>query len=98
MKSIYTFSDPIRLVEGRHGYMAYNQYCHYVGRALELYGEYCEHEIELISALLKPEDVIWEIGANTGSMSVALILGWERLKISSHYLQSITINPVTLAR
>lgn len=72
MRSIQQFSDPVRLVEGRHGFMVYNQYCHYVGRALELYGEYCEHEVVLLTKLLKPSDVVWEIGANTGSMSVAL--------------------------
>lgn len=72
MRAIYQFQDPIRMVEGRHGNMVYNQFCHYIGKALELYGEYCEHEIHLFRKLIKPSDVVWEIGANTGSQSVAL--------------------------
>lgn len=72
MRKIYEFSDPIRGLESKYGFMVYNKHCHYVGKALELYGEYCEHEIELFKQLIKPTDVVWEIGANTGSQSVAL--------------------------
>lgn len=72
MRNIYQFKDPIRMVEGRHGNMLYNQHCHWIGKALELYGEYCEHEIDLFRKLIKPADVVWEIGANTGSQSTAL--------------------------
>jgi FkbM family methyltransferase len=60
------------MVQAKHGLLAYNQYCHWVGKALELYGEYCEHEIKLFQLLIKPTDVVWEIGANTGSQSPAL--------------------------
>lgn len=72
MRNIYQFKDPIRMVEGRHGNMLYNQNCHWIGKALELYGEYCEHEIDLFRKIIKPDDIVWEIGANTGSQSTAL--------------------------
>lgn len=72
MRKIFEFSDPVRGVEARYGFLVYNKHCQYVGKALELYGEYCQHEIELFQQLIKPTDVVWEIGANTGSQSVAL--------------------------
>jgi len=72
MKSIHKFAGPIRLIAARHGDMAYNAHCQWVGKALEVYGEYCEHEVRLFAQLLKPADVVWEIGANTGSQSVPL--------------------------
>ncbi len=72
MQKIYDFSDPVRGVESRHGFLVYNKHCHYVGKALELYGEYCQHEIELFERIINPTDVVWEVGANTGSQSVAL--------------------------
>jgi FkbM family methyltransferase len=72
MKKIYQFADPIRGVEGRHGLMLYNQYDQYIGKSLELYGEYCQHEIYLFQKIIKKSDVVWEIGANTGSQAPAL--------------------------
>ena len=35
MRSIFQFQDPVRMVEGRHGNMVYNQYCHWIGKALQ---------------------------------------------------------------
>lgn len=60
------------MTEGRHGYMVYNPHCQWIGRALELYGEYCEEEVQLFGKIIKGTDIIWEIGANMGSQSVAL--------------------------
>jgi FkbM family methyltransferase len=72
MRKIYQFTGPVRMIEGRHGHLLYNQHCHWVGKALETYGEYCEHEVDLFSRLIKQEDNVWEIGANTGSQAVPL--------------------------
>lgn len=72
MKKIYQFNQPVRMIEGRYGHMVYNQNCQWVGRALEYYGEYCEHEMTLFKKLIKTTDVVWEIGANTGSQAVGL--------------------------
>ncbi len=72
MRSINQFTPPTRGVEARHGYFLYNQNDSYVGRSLELYGEYCEQEISIFRELIKPADVIWEIGANIGSQTVPL--------------------------
>jgi FkbM family methyltransferase len=44
----------------------------YISRSLELYGEYCPSEREMLVQLLKPGRVAVEIGANIGSHTVAL--------------------------
>lgn len=101
MRKIYQFANPIRMVEGRYGHMVYNQHCHWVGKALETYGEYCQHEIELFKLMLKPEDTVWEIGANTGSQSPALAqcvskgryLGFEpQIELYKIFVTNLTLN------
>lgn len=72
LNKIYQFDTPIRMVHGRYGPCFYNQFDSYIGRCIENYGEYCQHEIDLFKQILKETDVVWEIGANTGSQSVAL--------------------------
>jgi FkbM family methyltransferase len=56
----------------RHGRMLYNVHDLYVGRSLELYGEWSEVEIDVFRQILRPGDVVWEIGANIGAHSVPL--------------------------
>lgn len=89
------------MIEGRHGFMVYNQYCHWIGKALELYGEYCEHEIDLFAKILKPTDNVWEIGANTGSQSPALArcvgqgryVGFEpQIELYKIFVTNLTLN------
>jgi FkbM family methyltransferase len=101
MRQIYQFSGPIRGVQARHGFILYNQHCHYIGRSIELYGEYCEHEINLFASLLRPTDVVWEIGANTGSQSPALskivsegrFVGFEpQIELFKIFASNLTLN------
>lgn len=72
MKKIYKLADMHRMIEGRHGFFVYNYNDKFVGRALELYGEYGEHEVVLFSKLIRESDIVLEIGANIGSQTVAL--------------------------
>jgi FkbM family methyltransferase len=44
----------------------------YVGRALDLYGEYSEGEVELFRRVVQPGSVIVEVGANIGPHTVFL--------------------------
>lgn len=44
----------------------------YIGRSLELYGEYSEGEIELFSQLVQPGMTVVEVGANIGAHTVFL--------------------------
>lgn len=43
-----------------------------IGRALDLYGEFAEAEVRLLTGLVKPGDVVLDIGANIGSLAVPL--------------------------
>ncbi len=72
MQNIHQFKGPVRMVSGKYGDMFYNKHDAIIGRSLEYYGEYCEHEMELFRAIIKPGICVWEIGANTGSQSVGL--------------------------
>ena len=72
MKQINKLADPQRMIEGRHGFFVYNSNDTYIGKSLELYGEYCEHEVVLFSKLINEGDIVLEIGANIGSQTVSL--------------------------
>ncbi len=54
----------------RHGRMAYPVNDSFVGRSLDLYGEWCEAEIDLFAALVEPGSVVVDVGANVGSHTV----------------------------
>ncbi|MGI9375043.1 MAG: FkbM family methyltransferase [Tsuneonella suprasediminis] len=54
------------------GPMIYNKNDLYIGRSLELYGEYSFGEYALFSQIVTPEMVVVEIGANIGSLTVGL--------------------------
>ncbi len=56
----------------RHGQMLYNIYDNVIGRSLDLYGEYCESEIELFRQVIQPDSVVLEVGANIGAHTVFL--------------------------
>jgi FkbM family methyltransferase len=56
----------------RHGVLLYNINDLEVGKSLSAYGEYKEGEIELLQQIIKPEDLVVEIGANIGSHTVYL--------------------------
>lgn len=54
----------------RHGLMLFNANDKYVGRSLNLYGEFSEGEIEIFEQVLRPGMVACDIGANIGSHTV----------------------------
>ena len=60
------------LRECRYGPTLYNKNDQYIGRSFELYGEYGELEMSLLRALLRPEDVVIDVGANLGAHTQAL--------------------------
>ncbi len=62
----------VRSATTRYGRLSYHHNDHFIGRALELYGEYSESEAELLRAVLEPGDTVIEAGANIGALTVAI--------------------------
>jgi FkbM family methyltransferase len=54
----------------RHGNMLYNVNDVYIGRSLDLYGEWAEAELALLGLLLEPADIVVDVGANVGTHTV----------------------------
>ena len=61
---------PLRIKQCRHGNMMYLPSDLYVGRSLDLYGEFSEGEIEIFSQIVKPGMLVVDVGANIGSHTV----------------------------
>lgn len=61
---------PIRIKQCRHGLFMYNINDKYVGRALDVYGEFSELETGLFSQLIQPGMTVLDIGANLGAHTV----------------------------
>ncbi len=64
--------DFLKTVQAKHGtfYIPPNDI--YVGRSLELYGEWCESEVSLFDQVLGAGATVVEAGANIGSHTLAL--------------------------
>jgi FkbM family methyltransferase len=73
-----TSTPPRRLVESsymavkqcRHGVMMYNVNDAFIGRALDLYGEWCGDETFVLGQVLSAGDVVIDVGANIGTHTV----------------------------
>lgn len=63
---------PYRSKRCRHGTFLYNTRDRFIGRSLDLYGEYAELELQLLLRLVKPGDIVVDAGANIGAFSVPL--------------------------
>ncbi|CAB3773998.1 FkbM family methyltransferase [Paraburkholderia humisilvae] len=67
-------ADPYDLVSTRYGLMLANRNDVYIGRALIVYGEYCECETQFLKRWIDRPGTIVEVGANIGSQTVALAM------------------------
>lgn len=54
----------------RHGEMVYFRHDSYIGRSLDMYGEYSEGEIALFDVLIEPGMTVIDVGANIGCHTV----------------------------
>ena len=61
-----------RLKDCRHGKMLYNINDMYIGRSLDLYGEFSEGEIDIFKQMVRPGQVVVEVGANIGTHTLFL--------------------------
>jgi len=58
------------LKDCRYGKMIYNKNDMYIGKSLELYGEYSEAEIDIFRQVIHQGDTVLEIGANLSITNV----------------------------
>ena len=56
----------------RHGRLSYLINDAYIGRSLDVYGEYSEGELALFRDLLRPGDVAVDVGANIGALTIGM--------------------------
>ena len=73
MRDVIACSDKgMKIRVCRHGIFCYFAHDRYVGRDLDLYGEYSENEFWLFEKLLKPGMVVIEVGSNIGALTVPI--------------------------
>lgn len=63
---------PISIADCRHGRFMYLARDGYIGRSLEIYGEFSEAEVTLWQQYVRPGDLVIDAGANIGAHTVAL--------------------------
>lgn len=54
----------------KHGYLLFNSFDKIIGKSIDLYGEWCEKELELLSEYIHEGDVILDVGANIGTHTI----------------------------
>src|SRR5262249_36728385 len=64
-----------RTKDCRHGRLSYLPHDIYVGRSLDLYGEFSEFEVRLFQQIVRDGAVVLEAGANIGARPVPLAGG-----------------------
>ena len=72
VRAVLLANGNLRIKRTRHGLMAYNVNDTYVGRSLDLYGEYSLGETQLFAQLAPPGSMALDIGANIGTLTVPL--------------------------
>ncbi len=54
----------------RYGYMTYNRNDLFIGRSLDTYGEWAQEELDLMGKLIRPGNIVVDVGANIGTHTV----------------------------
>ncbi len=60
----------VSIKQCRHGLFMYNLNDLFVGRGMDIYGEWCEAELACLGQILKNGDVVIDVGANIGTHTV----------------------------
>jgi FkbM family methyltransferase len=67
-----SFVPYVRQKSCRYGEMLFNLHDMYVGRSLDLYGEFSEGEVDVFRQVVQPGQTVLDIGANIGCHSLFL--------------------------
>ena len=62
--------DYLAIKRCRHGTFMYNVHDQAVGRSLELYGEWCEGELNVLAQLIKPGELVLDVGTYIGTHTI----------------------------
>jgi len=63
---------PIKIKDCKHGKMMFLETDVYIGRSLDLYGEYCENEQKVWKQIIRPGMTAIDVGANIGAHTIFL--------------------------
>jgi FkbM family methyltransferase len=63
---------PVVAKRTRHGLFAFLRNDAFIGRSLDLYGEWCEGEIAVLRQIVRPGDTVVDVGANIGTHTAPL--------------------------
>jgi len=101
---------PLKQTKTRYGLMSYFADDPTIGHSLEVYGEYCHPEIEMILSMVDKDCVYIDIGANIGTHSVSIaphvqtVLSFEPnsdnlavLEVNCKSFNNITVSPKALS-
>ena len=69
---LFSIGNHHKLIESVHGVYLINNKDTYIGKSLDLYGEWEQESILLLSKLVKPGQIVLDIGANIGSFTIPL--------------------------
>ena len=72
MPEIISLGGFNELVKAKYGWMIYNKNDTHIGASIREYGEWSPGEIEIIKQILKPSDVVIELGSNIGSHTLPI--------------------------
>jgi FkbM family methyltransferase len=105
---LHAFAPFNRLKGCRYGQMLFNVNDRYIGRSLDLYGEFSEGEVELFRQIVQAGDVVLDVGANIGAHTLffarqvgpgGCVLAFEPQRVVFQTLcANMALNSVTNAR
>lgn len=70
MKQILNVMSKILTKRCKHGIFSFSTNDMFIGKSLDIYGEYCENEFLIMDLLMQPNYIVLDVGANLGLHTV----------------------------